>query len=310
MKFKQEKIILFLDPHTTISPEELGDKKLYIILSPSLYWVKKLQLPVKSLREIKKLLPSIFEEIVPAGHYSYHAYKTEDGFVAFAYEDKKILKLLEDKKIDVNRVAGFYFAQAEFQNDTNSYKINEKQALLNKDGNVIITPLGWVKGAKEFVLKDHKLHSKPIRLQQYGHIVDMQSVYKIGAMLGVLLVIVVVEIMMTHAKIEKLQKAKEEIFSNYHLPPTMMQNRAILSKYKAIHTQQYHLRELIAFFLHLHLPSGVSLLEIDFHNKQLRVLFSAIDKKQEKYLFRKLLQKEKRVKIEHKNKKTYVEVML
>ncbi|MDQ7066925.1 MAG: hypothetical protein Q9M40_02365 [Sulfurimonas sp.] len=72
-------------------------EKVSIILSPSLYWVQKLSLRVKYVREVKKLLPSIFEDMLPAGQYSYSAYKRGDDFFIFAYEDKAILKLLQDK---------------------------------------------------------------------------------------------------------------------------------------------------------------------------------------------------------------------
>ena len=85
MKFNTQLKTLFLDPHSEI---EHTDEKVNIILSPALYWVKRQTLPVKYIRDAMKLLPSIFEESVPEGHYSYSAYKDGDTFVLFAYDDK------------------------------------------------------------------------------------------------------------------------------------------------------------------------------------------------------------------------------
>jgi hypothetical protein len=93
MKFRRDTTTLFLDP---ASKEQLiydTSKKVNIILSPSLYWVKKMSLPVTNVREVKKLLPSIFEDSLPVGHYSYTAYKHGEDFMLFAYEDKKNTRL-------------------------------------------------------------------------------------------------------------------------------------------------------------------------------------------------------------------------
>ncbi|MEA2091565.1 MAG: hypothetical protein U9O83_04260 [Campylobacterota bacterium] len=114
--FNPKLTTLFLDPNSESSYSAIKGAKVNIILSPSLYWVKKLSLPVKYLRDAKKLLPSLFEDTLPKGNYSYTAYKSGDEFLIFAYEDKYILETLSKEGISLSNVANVYFAQSEMQN--------------------------------------------------------------------------------------------------------------------------------------------------------------------------------------------------
>ena len=84
-KFNKQIDTIFLD---TICDNFHTDNKVNIILSPSLYWIKKVSLPVKNVKDVKPLLASIFEDILPDGTYNYSAYKNDDAYLVFAYEDK------------------------------------------------------------------------------------------------------------------------------------------------------------------------------------------------------------------------------
>ena len=281
MKFKQATHTVFLDPGVAVEIPKSG-VKLDIVLSPSLYWVKKVSLPVKYLRDVKKLLPSLFEEILPAGNYSYSAYKEGDEYYIFAYEDKKILELLAQKNINLADIKGVYFAQAEFASLKEPLKINNTQSLYLKDEIVIITPSVWFgEDIKTLYLDEHVCQSRPIRLQQYGHIVDHGSLYKIAAILSALIVIVIVEIFITKHKTAAMEAKKEQVFSKYHLKATMMQNRAILSKYKTIYEKQTKLRTAIGYFLKLPLSKGQSITLMEYKNKALRVLIKNMKKQDE-----------------------------
>lgn len=56
MKFNQKIQTVFLDPSSDAFSVD-GD--VNVILSPSLYWVKKVSLPVSSMREARQLLASL-----------------------------------------------------------------------------------------------------------------------------------------------------------------------------------------------------------------------------------------------------------
>ena len=134
-KFNQKHKTFFLD---LSSPAVEVDEKVNIILSPSMYWVKKLSLPLSKSSEAKKLLESIFEDTLPLGNYNYSVYKEGKFFFAFAYDDKFIIDTLEEKGISVANVASVHFAQSELGFIEGAVKINETQSIFLKDGILIL----------------------------------------------------------------------------------------------------------------------------------------------------------------------------
>ena len=70
--FRSKAKAFFVDVN---SPSYLLEAPVNVILSPSMYWVKRVTLPVKYLYEVKSLIPSLFEENLPEGKYSYSAYR-------------------------------------------------------------------------------------------------------------------------------------------------------------------------------------------------------------------------------------------
>ncbi|MBN2815136.1 MAG: hypothetical protein JXQ67_00515 [Campylobacterales bacterium] len=280
-KFKRETKRVFLDPVNREIEEYDQSQKLSIILSPSLYWVKKMKLPVKSVREAKSLLPSIFEEILLEGDYSYSAYKSGEEFYLFAYEDKKILELLQVKGVALADVEGVYFAQSIFCELEGTVGINETQALQVKDSLVVLLPRTWAKELQVLDLESLKLSTHTIKLQQFGHIVNRGATYKIATVLVVLIAIISIEVYITAVKKDEIVFAKEELFSEYKLQATMMQNRSTLDKYMKIHKKQKGLRESVGAFLSLSLKKEEKIELVEYKNSSLSVLLSGVTKLRE-----------------------------
>ncbi len=268
MKFNVEKKrIVFLDPHSSI---DVGfDEKIDLILSPSLYWVQKVNLPVKYLRDVKKLLPSLFEDILPDGNYSYSAYKDEskeNSFFIFAYEDKKIIDLASNFGMNSSNIASVHFAQSELDALVDAVKINESQSIYVKDGVVTLVPCCWIEESGDINLSAIKLSKHTITLAQFGHIVDNTSLYKIAAVLLAFTFLSFAQFGITKLKISSINEQKSELFRKYELKPTMFQNKALLKKYKDIHKNQTLLRQNLAEKLK---QNGIEL--ITYKNNALKV---------------------------------------
>ena len=277
--FKKTATILFLDPLSKqTQPYERG-QKTSIVLSPSLYWVQKVTLPITNLREVKKLLPSIFEETLTDGNYSYTAYKEKDGtFLLFAYKDKQILELLTEQGINVSDIHSIHFAQNEFLIQGETLKINETQAILLKDSILIIVPLSWLKDVSILSVYEFNLSKRSIKLQHFKHIIDNKSLYKIWGILLIFIIVLVVEIFISTTKYSTVTKTKEEIFSNYHLQATMFQNRSIRDKYNKIYTRQTNLRAYLSYFLQMKLKEGQKVSFVEYSNKILYITISNVTK--------------------------------
>lgn len=281
-RFKSNATTLFIDPNFEGSLEYESGKKVNLILSPSLYWVKKLSLPISSLREVKKLLPSIFEDTLPDSHYSYTAYKSGDDFIAFAYEDKKIFDLLKKLGISYSDVASLHFAQSEFESMEVAYEINASESMYLKDSLLVLAPSSWLKETLPLDVKALTLSKHRVKLQQFGHIVDNSSLYKIGAILVVLALILMVELFVANSKISDVQVAKDELFSKYKLQATMFQNSASMKKYTKIHTRQTKLREYISYFLSMKLKPTQKLTLVEYKNATLYISISGAAKGKER----------------------------
>jgi hypothetical protein len=248
-KHKGGRELVFLDPLAPQTQPLPTDKKIDIILSPSLYWVKKMVLPLKSAREVSKLLPTIFEEFLPDGEYSYFTYKEGDQFLVFAYEQEKIKSLLLTYEIPLHSVGDFYFAQDLAPFIDGGVKLNDQEVLAVEDGVVILLPQQWSGVEESLVLNSSMKLEHKVRLDFTKGFVGDKSLYKLALLLGVLVVVVSVEIFITTTKIGKIQEQKTELFTHYKLKSTMIQNRSILKKYKKIFTDQSHLREEFVKFL-------------------------------------------------------------
>jgi len=310
-RFKHNSKALLLDPHVTPDAKLLqSDDKLILILSPALYWIKKVSLPVKYLHEAKRFLPSLFEEILPEGNYSYAVYKKGDEYLAFAYEDSAILTILKHYNIELARIDSIHFAQSVFNGLEGNYALNEKEVLSVVDGVVVLTPRSWVEDVKQLDLLAVKPSKERISLKQFGHIVNSKTLYKIGAVTALVIFILVVELFTLQHKIETIQSKSDLIFQNYKLQPTMMQNRAILSKYEKRYNKQMKLREIIAFFLAMQLPKGTEIRLLEFQNNKVKCIISGIDTQGLKQVEKQLHAKNLEFQIKSEEKNVQIEVSL
>jgi hypothetical protein len=247
MKFNVQKRIIFLDPNTPVEVD--ADEKVDIILSPSLYWIQRVKLPIKYTREVKKLLPSLFEDILPQGNYSYSVYKDESEdseenyYFIFAYEDKSIIDLAASYSISSSNIASVRFIQSVLGSLEGAVKINKTQSICVKDGVVTLVPCCWIKESGDLDMDSLALTKHTITLAQFGHIVDNSSLYKIAGVLVAFTLVIFAEYFITKQKITSLDAQTQELFKKHDLKPTMFQNKAVLKKYKDIHKNQTKLRE-------------------------------------------------------------------
>ncbi len=275
MPYNQQYKTLFLDPDYDISNV---DEKVDIILSPSLYWIKKISLPLKSLREIKTLLPSIFEEILPDGVYSYSVYKSneDDSFYAFAYEDKKILDLLAQYEIPMTNIASVRFAQSELNTIEGAVQINDEQCLYVKDSIVVLLPSAWVDEKQELSLDAITLSKHKIALQQFAHIIDYKSLYGVISVLLIFIFLTIGELVITTQRSDDVVAKTDEIFVTEDLKPTLFENRSILKKFEKRHAFQTQFRAHLADLLALKLNKNEKMTSLSLKKKVLLVDFSGV----------------------------------
>ena len=102
------------------------NESVNIILSPQFYWIKKIDIPLKSIKEAKKIAQNYFDL---EGDYIFDAIKIENQFFVVAI-DKNI-----DLKIDKKYINSIRIAQSElYQYDTinldNNYQLKKIEDIL------------------------------------------------------------------------------------------------------------------------------------------------------------------------------------
>jgi len=306
-KFNNKFNTIFLD---TSSPKFEVTDKVNVILSPSFYWVKKLALPVKYARDAKKLLPSIFEDILPDGNYSYSAYKSGDDFFVFAYEDKYIIDILSEKGIANSNIANVYFAQSELTNLSGAVKISDDQSIYIKEDILILVPCCWIEENSDLDMNELTLSKHAIVLQQFGHIVDQKSIYNIGAILLVLIMLISAEYIITIQKIANISTETDDIFAKHNLKSTMFQNKALLKKYLSIHERQTKIRKYISHILSLNLKASEKLSLLSLKNNILEADFSDLSKLSQKNITDKLKLNAVKFKVSTSKNNWHVEIIL
>lgn len=256
---KSKASTIFLDYDSEVYQ---GEQKFNVILSPSLYWVKKLSLPLRYTRDVKKLLPSVFEDILLEGNYSYEAYKEGEEYIAFAYDDKEILTLLEQKGLGASNIANIYFAQSELSTIEGAKDLGAGKVLVQKEGVLLLLEKSWVQSAEPLDLSEHKHSKHTVNLSLFHHIVDKSVFYRLSGALLFFALLFFFEAFMVQNDANEIAQKKAQLFAQYSLKPTMMQNSAMLKKYEAIHQEQMALRNAVAVLSTLKLHKDVKLVHI------------------------------------------------
>ena len=269
MGFNKTAQPLFIDLHTSVSTE--GGELFNLILSPSFYWVKRVSLPVKSLRDVKRLLPSLFEDTIPEGKYSYYAYEDQEAYLLFAYDDKKILDLLAEIGIGSERINEVYFAQSEFQEAEKAIAIDEDCVLDVQDRVVVKVPGTLVSSLEPLQLQEHNFSEHGIELARYTHIATTKSLVQFAIFMGTLISIFALDWIVSTTKVSEFDASPLELYAEHKLPATKIQNEAILETLQKQYEGQIKIRQLTAKVLNLKLQKNEYIGLYDLTEKKLSV---------------------------------------
>lgn len=299
MDFKKTGTPLFVDLHTTVSPAE--NEIFDLILSPSFYWVKHVSIPIKSTSELKKFLPSLFEDTVPNGKYSYYAYPDGDAYLAFAYDDKKILDILSERGINTEQINKVYFAQSEFEELKEAVAIDEDSVLDIEDHVVVKLPKALVTASVPLSLDEHIFSKHEITLARYTHIATTKSLIRFGLFMGALIAIYILDLAVNQTKINEFEAAPSELYAEHKLPATRIQNEVIFETLQKQYRQQIKIRELSSHILDLKLAKNEYINLYDLQEKKLTVELKVASLKRSTALSKSLKQKGFAAKEQYKN---------
>ena len=228
----------------------------------------------------------------------------------FDYEDNKIINAIKDAGIELSSINNIFFAQSEFESLEGAVSVNETQSMYLKDSLLVLVPTAWLKESVPMRLEGITNSKHTITLQQFGHIADNSSLYKIGAILGAFAIILMFEIFITSSKRDNVLEAKEALFSKYKLQSTMFQNKASYKKYLKIHKIQTNLRLTLVYFLNMKYKEGQKITLISLKENKLSITISTTPKGSERSILSQLNSKKLKYTQSYSGKNMKVEIKL
>jgi len=239
--------------------DEIVNKPVNVILSPQYYWIKKIEIPIRSIYQAKKIAKNMFDL---KGEYIYGAIKIKNKFFAYAIEKNL------DLKIDKKYIKSLYLAQSElFEYECVNFKnhslkkIDDLLFCFPRDENCDELDLSKIKLSKNTITLD-KINFSPFTL----------------AMIFVFFLLVnivyITKGFVYKKAISNIESEKIKLTKRYNLPQTSFQLNAIYetleNKYKKIKL----LKEDLEFFSATPLGIKERYLNLDFDSKSYNVVIN------------------------------------
>jgi len=261
---KKDVVFITKDSHIKLT------KRCDVILSPEFYWVLRKKLPVKTVRQARKLCNSIFDDILPDGKYIFKVVKDGAYFLLFAYDISFILKNLEKTGIDVNMISRVYFAQNELSSDI-VYSLKDK-IFVNNDGIFALMPKNLFDGNTQSIndITFEKLSNIVFPIDRYNLLIDKKSLNFVIIALMVYISCITFELLIYKNDFNKMTKFKQSLYTKYNLPSTSWQISSIEKKISKTDSDEIKLRKKIYKILTLKLKPGEYFTNLVFQKKSFK----------------------------------------
>jgi len=204
-----------------------------VILSPQFYWIKKIDIPIKSLYQAKKIANNMFDL---DESYIFGAIKIKDKF--FAYAIKKDL----DLKIEKKYIKSLYLAQSELYEfdciNVGEHSIKKVEDILfcfPKDENCKSVDVNKIKLSKNSIQFD------TINL-------DISSIVIIFLFFIIINITFITRGFIYKQTINNIENKKTNLTKKYNLPPTTFQLDSIYNNLNSIHQKINQIKSDLEFF--------------------------------------------------------------
>ncbi|WP_044417265.1 hypothetical protein [Halarcobacter anaerophilus] len=243
---------VFLTSYSKIS--SLDHKNINIIVSPQFYWVRKFEIPVKSPKQARLILPTLFEDIIEGNiqELTYQVKKIEDNlYLCFAFNNSKIFEAIKNSGINISKIDSIYFAQTECK-DIKSFSADNQNFIYTSDDILVQLPKGISANSSliENEIDKINLSSFKMDMKFYNSSIlsskNLKFIYMFFIVLASLNFLKYIsyskEYSKTEDQIEKIKKIST-------LPSSMIQTNSIIKKYKGAIETENKKRELINYLL-------------------------------------------------------------
>lgn len=262
--------------------------KVDIILSPEFYWVRVFDIPVKSINQAKRVIPSLFEDLVSnSDKLSYKIIKLEENkYLCFGYINENIFEAIKNSGVNLSLINNVYFAQNECKK-FKQFFINNSSFLYTEDGILIKVPNEVInqKIDLEKELDNINLSSHKIEIKFYKNSLDRKYINIILFCCILIFVVNLSKYFIYSNEISKIDKQIENLKKINNLPSSMIQINSILNANKKILQKEINNREAIYYVL---LKDKFVVSDFSLEGEFLNINFKNVNKDEvEKYILEK-----------------------
>jgi len=250
--------------------------KVDLVLSPEFYWVRKFEIPVKNEKEALKVLPTLYEDILPDEDFEYYCLKTDESkFICFAYNNNTILEHIKNSGLQLSQIRTVYFAQFQmesyesFEIDENAY-VYEKDILIKIPKNMILDIESLSNELEGSQFNNHKINMK-----FYSNVINSKYIYSLVILLGLLVAINALRYYSFDKENNNINERISKIKKNKNMPKTNIQTKSILQSMKKKIDSEIELRKAVAYILTFKKSRDSERIEkISFKENKIKVIFS------------------------------------
>jgi len=245
--------------------DEIIEENVNVILSPQYYWIKKIEIPIKSLKEAKKVTSSILK--LSEKDFYFDAIEIDDIFYAIA-----IRKDL-DIKIDNKYIKSLRIAQCEFK-DVECLNLPNNFSLQKVDGLFFCFP----EHRKDCICVGNLLEK--LELSKYSfNIFDTVALSKkeisfLFISFSLFIIMFIGKFISYSIVDSNLDKQYNEL-KKYNLPLTNFQLDSIISDYKTQIDKQKKLRKYIKILNNIDLQNGEYIKHFSYREGAFKVVIES-----------------------------------
>jgi hypothetical protein len=214
-------------------------KPVSVVLSPQFYWIKKIDIPIKSLFQAKKIAKNIFD--LEADRYIFGAFRAGGEFFAYAVERDLNLK------IERKYIKAVYLAQTELYG-YECISVDDNYCIKKVNGVLFCFPKE--EGDKcenvDEILKTVKFSGNKITLDTVN--IDKSALVLMALVFVLFNAIYGIKTFMYKRQISLNQTVIGEYASKYGLPVTSYQLRSIKETLAETDKKQKQIRKDLEFF--------------------------------------------------------------
>lgn len=261
-----------------ISPDE----SVNVVLSPAYYWFREVVLPAGNAQQAKKLAPSYFDSVIPAGAYEYLAIAQKEAFWLFAYDPVLIAEAISDAGLRPSQVHAIYFAQTECTKMQAPKRINEETILIINDGHIGRVSSRYAQADEDidtFLNQNARSRYKiPVSLYRSGWLSDKQ-LSRLTLIAVAATLIYAINYFQLRAQFNQQELKVQTLRKLYKLPETSFQLESLIRSLEGRKARQLKLRHVFRQLTLLPLRKGEAVTQFSMDEKKAQLQITLEDAK-------------------------------